>query len=520
MASRPGPRDQARESARARRATEAELFKELEVLLGLARYDGDSRRDKATVVRLATTFLKAQQVLRALCQNKEAKEAFAVTQAKPEGALVVVTEDMEVLAVSDGVADLLGLGVVEVMGSQLTDMVHPCDHSLLRELFQPGCDIRQVVVRARCAARGKARPAGYMVVRLRGRMRRSLGRDGQVFIGELQSLEQEDGEVWSRHGRDLKISETSPGFQAATGYQAAWLEGRSYWSLVHPADVQGLRGAVTRLQDLGETETPTYRLLCRGGGSTLLVSQLRLRGDSIHCRHNCLLQTREEERVVEAVEQIVEDSRVMAREEDLFSLIDSKSFTSSGDEGGSPYCVLVEEEVEVVEASQVLTISEEEEEESSTIFSPHFSDPLLCSINPSSSTIVSVRRHDETRLVLEASGDFLLEEDAPVTILEEVQAAEMEEVQATELEVLEIDSIQPLRTEQVSFDGCDIESGKLVNQTTTILPSNSRKSDLRCSLPYYTGREPESGPGEKSSVLKYLLQDPEFGKSRGRIKVA
>ena len=37
------------------------------------------------------------------------------------------------------------------------------------------------------------------------------------------------------------------------------------------------------------------------------------------------------------------------------------------------------------------------------------------------------RRNDETRLVLEASGDFLLEEeDAPVTILEEVQDAEME----------------------------------------------------------------------------------------------
>ena len=35
-------------------------------------------------------------------------------------------------------------------------------------------------------------------------------------------------------------------FQAVTGYQAAWLEGRSYWSLVHPADVQGLRGAVAR----------------------------------------------------------------------------------------------------------------------------------------------------------------------------------------------------------------------------------------------------------------------------------
>ena len=146
------------------------------------------------------------------------------------------------------------------------------------------------------------------------------------------------------------------------------------------------------MQDLGETETPRYRLLCGSGGSTLVVTQLRMRGDSIHCRHNCLLHTsREGERVVEAVEQVVElESRLMSREEDLFSLIDSKSFTSSGDEGGSPYCVLVEEEVEVVEGSQVLTISEEEEE-SSAIFSPHFSDPLLCSINPSSSTIVSVR---------------------------------------------------------------------------------------------------------------------------------
>ena len=36
------------------------------------------------------------------------------------------------------------------------------------------------------------------------------------------------------------------------------------------------------------------------------------------------------------------------------------------------------------------------------------------------------RRHDARRLVLEASGNFHLEEDAPVTILEEVQAAEME----------------------------------------------------------------------------------------------
>ena len=88
--------------------------------------------------------------------------------------------------------------VMEIV-TQTISQVHPCDHSLLRELFQPGQENRQVVVRARyntgivsrnkptpikkksyvcplcpfllklelfvkrCAARGKARPAGYMV---------------------------------------------------------------------------------------------------------------------------------------------------------------------------------------------------------------------------------------------------------------------------------------------------------------------------------------------------------------------
>ena len=195
--------------------------------------------------------------------------------------------------------------------NQVSNQVHPCDHSLLRELFQPGRDIRQVVIRARwhlllymnasslfccsfwilpfiqnktsltvilsssnqndrdcvfypstililylqkvrsprksttCWLYGQSSSlpfhshfivlASYsfpslvlllvlfslcphsstelmfQVVRLRGRMRRGLGRDGQVFIGELQSLDAEEGEVWSRHGRDLRISETSPG---------------------------------------------------------------------------------------------------------------------------------------------------------------------------------------------------------------------------------------------------------------------------------------------------------------------
>ena len=38
----------------------------------------------------------------------------------------------------------------------------------------------------------------------------------------------------------------------------------------------------------------------------------------------------------------------------------------------------------------------------------------------------TARRQDEMKLVVETSGDILLEEGTPLTILEEVQVAEME----------------------------------------------------------------------------------------------
>ena len=51
-------------------------------------------------------FQSKTQVLHALCKTKEAREAFGVTQAKPEGALVVVTEDMEVLFYTDWLEEI------------------------------------------------------------------------------------------------------------------------------------------------------------------------------------------------------------------------------------------------------------------------------------------------------------------------------------------------------------------------------------------------------------------------------
>ena len=103
------------------------------MVLGLARYDGETRKDKATIVKMATTFLRAQEVLGAMC--KAGEDEVTVSQARLGGALIMVTEELEVLAVTEGITELLGLGVVEVIGSKLTDSIHPCDHGALRSMF-------------------------------------------------------------------------------------------------------------------------------------------------------------------------------------------------------------------------------------------------------------------------------------------------------------------------------------------------------------------------------------------------
>ena len=70
-------------------------------------------------------------------------------------------------------------------------------------------------------------------------------------------------------------------FQATTGYQAAWLEGRSYWSLVHPADVQRLRGAVTRCERkyFFDTKLEVGDMNMTGGREHRLDKSFKIKGN-------------------------------------------------------------------------------------------------------------------------------------------------------------------------------------------------------------------------------------------------
>ena len=125
-----GRKDQARESARARRAAEADLFKQLEVLLGLSSSD---RQDKATIIRMAMATVKAEKIVKqgvvvyGLClqyillyavlaasPGSSGNDGIHMDQAAMAGIIMMVTKEMEVITVTDNIYTMLGINIVDI----------------------------------------------------------------------------------------------------------------------------------------------------------------------------------------------------------------------------------------------------------------------------------------------------------------------------------------------------------------------------------------------------------------------
>ena len=158
-----GRKDQARDSARARRAAEADLFKQLEVLLGMTSSD---RQDKTTIIRLATAAVKTEKIVKqgvviyGLCLQYIL--LYAVLAASPgssdngtihmdqvamSGIIMLVTKEMEVVTVTDNTYTMLGINIVDILGRNLCEFIHPCDHNILQSVFNNGDDQQELAVR-------------------------------------------------------------------------------------------------------------------------------------------------------------------------------------------------------------------------------------------------------------------------------------------------------------------------------------------------------------------------------------
>ena len=92
-----------------------------------------------------------------------------VDQGAMVGIVMLVTKELEVITVTENISTILGISTVDILGNNLCDFLHPCDHSALQTLFSSGTAKHQVALRLRnlLGDRGRVvsmRQAGYKVV--------------------------------------------------------------------------------------------------------------------------------------------------------------------------------------------------------------------------------------------------------------------------------------------------------------------------------------------------------------------
>ncbi|EPY80313.1 endothelial PAS domain-containing protein 1 [Camelus ferus] len=159
-------KEKSRDAARCRRSKETEVFYELAHELPLP-HSVSSHLDKASIMRLAISFLRTHKLLSSVCSENES-EAEADQQMDNlylkalEGFIAVVTQDGDMIFLSENISKFMGLtqvqtsgthfqplalglallmailvdgsaNQVELTGHSIFDFTHPCDHEEIRE---------------------------------------------------------------------------------------------------------------------------------------------------------------------------------------------------------------------------------------------------------------------------------------------------------------------------------------------------------------------------------------------------
>uniref|UniRef100_A0A674H561 Endothelial PAS domain protein 1 n=1 Tax=Taeniopygia guttata TaxID=59729 RepID=A0A674H561_TAEGU len=130
-------KEKSRDAARCRRSKETEVFYELAHELPLP-HNISSHLDKASIMRLAISFLRTHKLLSSVCADNEndleADQQMDNLYLKAlEGFIAVVTQDGDMIFLSENVNKYMGLTQVELTGHSIFDFTHPCDHEEIRE---------------------------------------------------------------------------------------------------------------------------------------------------------------------------------------------------------------------------------------------------------------------------------------------------------------------------------------------------------------------------------------------------
>nr|ABO26714.1 hypoxia-inducible factor 1 alpha [Thymallus thymallus] len=339
-------KEESRDAARCRRGKESEVFYELAQELPLP-HSVTSNLDKASIMRLAISYLHMRNLLSTDEEAQEESELDSQLNGSYlkalEGFLVVLSEDGDMIYLSENVNKCLGLAQIDLTGLSMFEYTHPCDHEELREMLvhrtgtskkskEPNTE-RSFFLRMKCTLTSRGRTvnvksATWKVLHCSGHVRvheapaeQSPGAHKEPSVPYLvlvcdpiphpSNIEAplDTKTFLSRHTLDMKFTYCDERITVLMDYDPEDLLNHSVYEYYHALDSDHLMKAHHNLFAKGQVSTGQYRMLAKRGGFVWVETQATVIYNSKNSQPQCVvcvnyvLSGIEEEKMVLSLEQ-------------------------------------------------------------------------------------------------------------------------------------------------------------------------------------------------------------------------
>ncbi|XP_072127564.1 hypoxia inducible factor 1 subunit alpha a isoform X1 [Mobula birostris] len=318
-------KEKSRDAARCRRSKESEVFYELAHELPLP-HSVTSHLDKASIMRLTISYLRMRKLLSDRDAEVEAdleKQLNSFYLKALEGFVMVLTQDGDMIYMSENVNKCMGLTQFELIGHSIFDFTHPCDHEEMREmlshrqgLLKKGKDQnteRNFFLRMKCTLTSRGRTvniksATWKVLHCTGHIRVYKSSNEQAHCGHKEppmaclvlicepiphpsniEVKLDSKTFLSRHSLDMKFSYCDERITELMGYQPEELLGRSVYEYYHAMDSDHLTKTHHDLFTKGQATTGQYRMLGKEGGYVWVETQATVIYNAKNSQPQCIV---------------------------------------------------------------------------------------------------------------------------------------------------------------------------------------------------------------------------------------
>lgn len=299
-------KEKSRDAARCRRSKETEVFYELAHQLPLPQ-NISSHLDKASIMRLTISFLRTQKLLSTVCAEGELdtdseNQTDNLYLKALEGFVAVVTQDGDMVFLSENINKYMGLTQVELTGHSIFDFTHPCDHDEIREnlSLKTGANIgkkkkdanteRDFFMRMKCTVTNRGRTvnlksATWKVLHCIGHVKTYSSYNPHTVCGYKEpmlnclvmmcqpiqhpsniDIPLDSKTFLSRHSMDMKFTYCDDRITELIGYHPEELLGRSAYEFYHALDSESMTKSHQNLCAKGQVVSGQYRMLAKHGG--------------------------------------------------------------------------------------------------------------------------------------------------------------------------------------------------------------------------------------------------------------